>query len=487
MQQSVILVRCKIAFDTGIIKILGAKVMHRNEENMKKQMKILCACFLSVVLSITTIGCEQKNSADKSSKTDNINTQTKDTDISADISLWTFPLGTWADKATVSKVIKKFNEKYPNINVEFKALDYDTGDAVIEKAIKQKQAPDIVLEGPERLVSNWGDNGYLINLNDMWTDDVVSDVVKNNTSVLAACIGSDGNYYEYPLCMNTHCMAVNKELFEKSGAMKYIDQKKRTWTTEGFQKALKALKAYGVKKTGVVYCGGQGGDQGTRALAMNLYSAKFTNGTYTQWTMDSSAGIRGIQQLVDWVNAGLLSYDPNIVAADELGMFASKKVAMTFCWNASNRVNYASEIDFTPYAVAFPSDDGVPELAGGLPGFCVFNNEDENRQKAAKIFISYLCNDSEQGAESIRMSGFFPVKASSGDVYKGTDNEKVMQEFSSMMKYLGDYYNVAPGWAEQRTAWWMMLQKVFAGKNVSQEVKAYTKTCNKATDKALKE
>lgn len=31
-----------------------------------------------------------------------------------------------------------------------------------------------------------------------------------------------------------------------------------------------------------------------------------------------------------------------------------------------------------------------------------------------------------------------------------------------------------------------MLHKVFAGKNVSQEVKAYTNTCNKATDKALK-
>lgn len=460
-------------------------IMHRNEEIMKKQMKVLCACFLVVLLSISMIGCGQSDDVDKNTKTGSANSD--DTDISADISLWTFPMGSWADETVVSDVIKKFNKKYPKIHVEFKALDYDTGDNVVENAIKQGKAPDIVLEGPERLVSNWGDRGYLINLNDMWTDDVVNDVVKNNTSVLAACIGSDGNYYEYPLCMNTHCMAVNKELFEKSGAMKYIDQKTRTWTTKDFEKALRALKAYGVKKTGVVYCGGQGGDQGTRALAMNLYSAKFTNGTYTKWTMDSNAGVRGIQQLVDWVHAGLLSYDPKIVAADELNMFALKKVAMTFCWNASNRVNYASEIDFTPYAVAFPSDDGVPELAGGLPGFCVFDNKDEERQKAAKIFISYLCNDSEQGAESIRMSGFFPVKASSGDVYKGTENEKVMQEFSSMMKYLGDYYNVAPGWADQRTAWWTMLQKVFAGNNVASEVKAYTKISNKATDKALKE
>ena len=85
------------------------------------------------------------------------------------------------------------------------------------------------------------------------------------------------------------------------------------------------------------------------------------------------------------------------------------------------------------------------------------------------------------------MSGFFPVKASSGDVYQGTENEAVMQEFSSLMQYLGDYYNVAPGWAEQRTAWWTMLQNVFAGNDVEQEVKAYTKTCNEATDAALKD
>lgn len=454
---------------------------------MKKAVKRTGACLLAASLAMTMSGCQNNQSENAVESTETQENSYDAADISANISLWTFPVGSWTDEETVQEVISKFNKKYPNIHVEFQALSYDDGDAKIADAIEAGNAPDIVLEGPERLVSNWGDHGYLVNLNDMWTDDVVADIVENNTAVLAACIGSDGNYYEYPLCMNTHCMAVNQELFEASGAMQYIDQQTRTWTTEGFENALKALKAYGVETTGVVYCGGQGGDQGTRALAMNLYSAQFTNGTHTQWTMDSDAGIAGIQQLVDWVNEGLLSYNPEIVAADELKMFASQEAAMTFCWNASNRANYASEIDFTPYAVAFPSEDGVPELAGGLPGFCVFDHQDEAREQAAKLFISYLCDDSEQSAESIRMSGFFPVKASSGDVYQGTENEAVMQEFSSLMQYLGDYYNVAPGWAEQRTAWWTMLQNVFAGNDVEQEVKAYTKTCNEATDAALKD
>lgn len=454
---------------------------------MSKRNRFWSVCLAVSFTAAMLSGCGSQKAAEVSAvQTTDTASAEDDSDLSAEISFWTFKVGSWGDEDTVNNVIAKFNRKYPNIRVSFQALSYEDGDDQVLDAVNSGQAPDIVLEGPERLVSNWGDHGYLVNLNDMWTDDVVSDIVANNTAVLAACIGSDGNYYEYPLCMNTHCMAVNQELFEASGAMQYIDQSTRTWTTEGFEKALRALKAYGVGTTGIVYCGGQGGDQGTRALAMNLYSAQFTNGTHTQWTMDSDAGIRGIQQLVTWTREGLLSYDPTIVAADELTKFANQETAMTFCWNASNRENYASEIDFTPYAVAFPSDDGVPELAGGLPGFCVFDNKDANREKAAKLFISYLCDDPEQAAESVRLSGFFPVKASSGDVYSGMENEDVMEEFASMMQYLGDYYNVTPGWAEQRTAWWTMLQHVFAGSNVEQEVKAYTKACDESTDQALR-
>lgn len=457
--------------------------------DMKQNMKKWLAGFLVLTLAFSGSGCGKKAQSTKQEKkqTESTDVDMQDTKLKADISFWSFQIGTWGDETAVQSVIKKFNEKYPNIHVTYQALDYETGDTVVADALEKKEGPDIIMEGPERLVSTWGDHGYLANVNDLWTDDVVSDVVKNNTAVLAACIGSDGNYYEYPLCMNTHCMAVNKEVFEKAGAMKYIDQKTRTWTTENFEKALKALKAYGVKSNGVVYCGGQGGDQGTRALAMNLYSAQFTNGTHTQWTMDSTEGIKGVKKLVEWTKQGLLDENKEIVAADELELFAKGDVAMTFCWNASNRANYASQTDFTTYAVAFPSEDGIPELAGGLPGFCVFDNGDTDRIKAAKMFISFVCDDKEQKVESIRMSGFFPVKASSGDVYKGTENEKIMNEFASMMPYLGDYYNVAPGWAEQRTAWWTMLQHVFSGKDVEKEVKAYTKQCNATTDQALKQ
>ena len=72
----------------------------------------------------------------------------------AELSLWTYPVGKWGDAATVDGIIKKFNEKYPDIKVTVEYLDYQNGDDQINTAIEGKQAPDIVLEGPERLVAN---------------------------------------------------------------------------------------------------------------------------------------------------------------------------------------------------------------------------------------------------------------------------------------------------------------------------------------------
>ena len=403
------------------------------------------------------------------------------------ITLWTYPIGSWGDAATVDSIIAAFNEQHPDIQVSVEYLDYTSGDDQVTAAIEAGTAPDLIMEGPERLVTTWGAAGKMVDLSDLWDDEALADISAVSEAVVNACKSSDGVYYEYPLCMNAHCMAINYEVFEEAGALQYIDEETRTWTTEDFGKALQALVDSGVETTGVVYCGGQGGDQGTRALARNLYSADFTNEDHTEWAMNSEAGIKGLQQLADWVDAGLLSYDSGAQAADELQLFVNGTIAMSFCWNASNESNYAEQVDFTAYAMTFPSDDGVPELDGGIYGFGIFDNGDEAKIEAAKTFIEFVCDDETQGPESVVASGFFPVRSSFGNVYEGSDQEERMTVFNSMMPYLGDYYNVTPGWAEQRTAWWNMLQNIFNGNDLEESVNTYIETANAATQAAMGE
>ena len=444
-------------------------------------MKKFLALLLVLVMALGLVACSVEQTNNGGGNTTN-NTQNDTADDTGDtsgeaveISLWTYPIGDWGKPEVVSEIIAKFNEKYPNITVTHQLLDYTNGDAQVNTAMEGGTVGDIIMEGPERLVSNWGANGKMVDLSDMWTDEMKADMA--SASIEKACQWTDGAYYEYPLCMTTHCMAINYEAFEAAGALQYIDEENRTWTTDDFVKACEALRDAGYAVPGIVYCGGTGGDQGTRALVRNLYSADFTDAEHTKYTMNSENGIKGLQLLIDMVNDKSMTYDAGIVASDELTLFANGTACMSFCWNASNWAAYASQTSFTPFAMTFPTDDGQPELDGGIWGFGIVDKGDQAKIDAAKTFIDFVCNDESQAVDSVYATGFFPARASLGDIYAGTEKEGY-SEFLMFMPYLGDYYNVTPKWTEQRTAWFEMLQSAFSSGDAASALAEYDTKAN---------
>lgn len=77
------------------------------------------------------------------------------TDAASSITLWTYPIGKWGDEATVKSLTDVFTAQTGiTVNVEF--LAYADGDDKVNTAITAGQAPDLIMEGPERLVANWG-------------------------------------------------------------------------------------------------------------------------------------------------------------------------------------------------------------------------------------------------------------------------------------------------------------------------------------------
>jgi len=396
-----------------------------------------------------------------------------------EITLWTYPIGSWANESTVNEVIANFNAVHPEIKVNVQYLDYQSGDDQVTSAIEAKTTPDIIFEGPERLVANWGANGKMLDVSDLWTEETAADIAAASATMLATCTGADGKVYLYPLCMTTHCMVIDKAAFEAAGAMQYVNADTRTWTNEQFAKACEALVNAGYSVPGIVYCGGQGGDQGTRALAYNLFNASFTNPEHTEYTMNSEEGVKSLQQLVDWVNAGLLVADPGIVAGDAIALFCNGTTQMSFCWNAAlletNKQTLADGIE--PFAMAFPSEDGVPVLDGGVWGFGLFDNGDPVKAAAAKEFIKFVCDDPVQGPKSAYATGYFPVKASFGDIYTGTEKEG-NADYAVFSPYFGGIYQITPNWTVQRTEWWNLLQRLFNGGDVATEVNVYVTNSN---------
>ena len=134
-----------------------------------------------------------------------------------DITLWTYPIGNWTNAETVDAIIANFNAVYPNISVTVQYLDYQSGDDQVTSAIEAGTTPDIIMEGPERLVTNWGAAGKMLDLSDLWTEEALADISATSEAVVAACKSPDGKYYEYPLCMTTHCMVIDKAAFEAAG------------------------------------------------------------------------------------------------------------------------------------------------------------------------------------------------------------------------------------------------------------------------------
>ncbi len=399
-----------------------------------------------------------------------------------DITLWTYPVGGWGDSAQVDELVAAFNAAYPNINVTVDYLDYTNGDDQVNTAIEGGQAPDLVLEGPERLVANWGAKGYMVDLSELFEADSAGDLYDN---VKAACQGDDGAYYEYPLCMVAHCMAINERIFEEADALQYLDLENHTWSTENFFKAVQAVYDSGQTNVAAIYCAGQGGDQGTRALINNLYGGTFTNAEHTEYTVASEENNKALQALYD--QEGIM-FDASLVGGDEIALFRNGTLAVSLCWNAAQQNNSdnndagLTNNGDTIIPMQFPTEDGgAANLAGGIWGFGVFDNGDEAKIEAAKTFIDFICNDAETGKASVKASSFFPVHQEMTGVYAETDIEATMDMFTEkFMPALGDYYQVVPGWAEARTAWWNMLQNIGNGADVAAETAAFQETANAA-------
>ena len=287
----------------------------------------------------------------------------------ANIKLWTYPIGGWGKDETVQELISSFNAKYPDIKVTVEYLDYTNGDDQVNTAIEGGSAPDLIMEGPERLVANWGKKGVMAPLNDLWTDDAKKDIY---ASVESACRNDAGDYYEYPLCMTAHCMAVNMTKVKEVGADQYIDTDKHTWSTDGFLKTVDALYNGGYENVAAIYCSGQGGDQGTRAIINNMYGGTFTDAEHTKYTADSPENIKAIQ-----AESGA---DINIEEDGTVHIYASKQEGLDRAMELVTRMFKTIEIGelytgkivstttFGAFMEVLPGKDGlihISELAEG--------------------------------------------------------------------------------------------------------------------------
>ena len=427
--------------------------------NMKRPLAFLLAA--GMTLGLTACGDPSQPGSSNAPASSSPSANSPDSSA-VTLDLWSFNIGSFTEASNWDSILTAFNDKYPDITVNVTPINYQDGDQKLTSAITSGSGPDIIFEGPERIVGNYAREGLMVDLSDLWSKSG-SDIAEGISSVSQL----DGTYYMYPLSAAAHCMAINYEVFEAAGALQYIDEETRTWSTDDFKAAMQAIKTaidngtVSVATPGIVYCGAQGGDQGTRALVNNLYSDYYVTEDGTSYNANSAKNVQALTLLKDMVKNGSLSANASYAAAEELQAFANQTCAVTFCWNYSNYTQYAEQAQFTPFAMAFPSDDKVPALEMAGPyGFGVFDKGDQAKIDAAKTFIDFVCNDQTVGTQAVKTTGFFPVHSDWGDVYAGDADAELRAPFALMSDYLGRYYNLTGGWTEQRALWWPMLAEI---------------------------
>ena len=429
------------------------------------KMKKFLALTLTLVMVLSLAACGGKKETPAAPAEENKESAAAQTEIV----WWAFPTF-GVDSGYEQELADAFMAANPDVKITVETIDFQSGPDALTSAITAGTAPDILFDAPGRIIE-YGNAGNLVALDDMIAD-LKSDL--SSESLLETCVGADGSYYMYPISSSPFYMGLNKEMLEKADALQYVNlEGDRTWTTENFVKMCEALRDAGVCMTpGIVYCGAQGGDQGTRALVNNLYSGSIV-GSDGKWNVGEN-GVKALELLKSMYDNKSMDAGFSMAAADELQQFQQETCAMTFCWGTSNAKSYASE-DYTQISVPYPSEDGKPELEYLVNGFCVFDNGDDAKADAAKRFIAFICDDAEWGPKSVKQTGAFPVRTSFGNLYEGNEEMSLLASWS---QYYGPYYNTRAGFAAMRPLWFNMLQQVFNGTPAQEAADAFNSGAN---------
>lgn len=437
---------------------------------MKK--KVLAA-LLAGAMVVSMAACGNKSD-------DANNKESKDKSGKTEITWWAFPTFTQENAndgvgTYEKKIIEAFEKANPDITVKLETIDFTSGPEKITTAIEAGTMADVLFDAPGRIIE-YGKNGKLADLNDLFTEDFAKDV--NNDALLQACKAGD-TAYMYPISSAPFYMAFNKEMLKDAGV---LDLVKEGWTTDDFVKVLGALKDKGYNP-GSFFCNGQGGDQGPRAFFANLYSSHITDEAVTKYTTDDANSVKSMELIAKLIKDGKLMNGAQYDGSADIQNFANGQTSFTILWSPAQpgtqaALLEASKVDYLE--VPFPSEDGKPELEYLVNGFCVFNNGDDAKVEASKKFIQFICDDKEWGPKNVVRTGAFPVRTSFGKLY---DDER-MQMLESWTKYYSPYYNTIDGFAEMRTLWFPMAQAISNGeKEPAAALKEFTTKANETIAK----
>lgn len=409
----------------------------------KKFFKVMASALATAVILTGCVGGKkEEKKADPNAK--------------VEITYWNFPQFTKDGEFKTTEeydaaLIKAFEEKYPNIKVNYQKIEFTDGPAKIETAIQSKTAPDVIYDAPGRVIA-WAAKDLLVPFDNIEKD-------KFSKAAISASSYKD-KVYLYPQGVAPFLMGVNVDLTDKLGVTNLLplNKKDRNWTVEEFEKFLRAVKEKDPSLIPTLfYTKSQAGDQGPRAFVSNLYGSWITDKDVTKYTINDENGVKGLEWVKKAYDEGLLGQGVALEAKDALEAFKSGQSPMSILFSPSLAAAHASGFNYK--FIPFPNNSGKATYEYLVAGPAIFNNGDLNKAEAAKKFVDFMVNDKDWGKRTLLASGNFSAKAGETGLY---DTEE-LKFAESLTEQYGPYYNTIPGFAKMRPLWFNMVQGVLNG------------------------
>lgn len=448
--------------------------------------KRITAFLLTSVMTVSLFagcGADKDNASGQSTTTassSTVATASVQPTEKTDITFWFYPRYNVPGKENgiyEKELAADFMSKNPGINVNVESIPWNGGPEKINVAISSNMMPDSVFDFPGRIMG-YAAKGVSVDLTDMLKENDKTDI---DQAILSH--GTlNGKLYMYPTAVSVIGMAVNKKLLREAGALDLLplDKPDRSWSISDFEKALEAVKKLKGIQPIIIYAGNEQGDASIRMMVQN-FGTDFVDKDHTKVVINSEAGVKGVQWLLDSYKKGLFAPGAeSAVSTDALDMFQQGKAAFCAMYGAGNRNILLKAIadgtapkDFELAYLPQPTVDGSKaKVEAQVVGYNVFDNKDQAKADASKKFIDYLCNNKE----IVKNIGAFPVRKSFGDLY----DDPELKFLGSLTSQIGDTGYTINNYAKVRTFWFPAMQAVFTGAKAPKE--ALDEFAQKATE-----
>jgi multiple sugar transport system substrate-binding protein len=297
---------------------------------------------------------------------------------------------TGGDGPYMQKLVEQFNSEEKNIQVSMNTVEWETYYQKVPAAVQSGKGPDLGIMHIDQLSTNAA-RGVIIGL-----DDVASTLnLKESDFVPVVWKAGEYNGKRYGIPLDIHPLGFyyNKGVMEKAG----LDPDSPPQTKSDYMAALEQMKGKGIQghwMSPFLFTGGL-----TFQALIYQFGGELYNADATEATFNSDAGVSALTWMVDVVKDG---YSPKDVAQDaEFTAFTNNENA--FMWNGIWQINALGEVKDLKWGAAPLPQIGTEKGAwANSHNFVIMNKrgQDPNKVAAAKVFINWISQHSEEWAKA---------------------------------------------------------------------------------------